>query len=181
MLDDAKRPREYTAQQYLKSSEEMAALFAADAPDALDNTLDLAKRCNLALSLGTYYLPAFPVPDDHTLDSWIRREAHDGLAARLEKFPLAAGHDRASYESRLDIELDVIVTGRLVATTEAGLWQRRDAVTALLTHPPTAATLVDNHGRTWASMSFIGYVEGERVDRGRVRSVEYRAVFRRFI
>jgi len=109
VLDDPKRPLEYTAQQYLKSSEEMAELFAADAPDALDNTLDLAKRCNLALSLGTYYLPAFPVPADHTLDSWIRREAHDGLATRLEKFPLAAGHDRASYASRLDIELDVIV------------------------------------------------------------------------
>ena len=109
VLDDPKRPREYTAQQYLKTNEEMAALFAADAPDAIDNAVDLATRCNLELSLGKYYLPAFPVPDDHTLDSWIRKEAHDGLKARLEKYPLAPGHDRASYESRLDIELDVIV------------------------------------------------------------------------
>ncbi len=109
VLDDPKRPREYTAQQYLKTNEEMAALFAADAPDAIDNAVDLAMRCNLELSLGKYYLPAFPVPDDHTLDSWIRKEAHDGLKARLEKYPLAPGHDRASYESRLDIELDVIV------------------------------------------------------------------------
>jgi DNA polymerase-3 subunit alpha len=108
VLDDPKRPREYTAQQFLRDSDEMAALFH-DAPDAIDNAIDLAKRCNLELSLGTYYLPAFPVPDDHTLDSWIRKEAHDGLDARLAKYPMAPGHDLASYESRLDIELDVIV------------------------------------------------------------------------
>ena len=108
VLDDPKRPRDYSAQQFLRDSAEMAALFA-DAPDAIDNALDLATRCNLELSLGKYYLPAFPVPEDHTLDSWIRKEAHDGLKARLVKYPLAPGHDRASYESRLDIELDVIV------------------------------------------------------------------------
>ena len=108
VLDDPKRPREYTAQQYLRDTDEMIALFP-DAPDAIDNAIDLAKRCNLGLSLGTYYLPAFPVPDDHTLDSWIRKEAHDGLDARLAKYPMAPGHDRASYEARLDIELDVIV------------------------------------------------------------------------
>ena len=109
VLDDPKRPRDYSAQQYLKTTEEMSALFAADAPDAIENAVDLAKRCNLELSLGKYYLPAFPVPEDHTLDSWIRREAHDGLDKRLQKYPLAPGHDRESYVSRLDIELDVIV------------------------------------------------------------------------
>jgi DNA polymerase-3 subunit alpha len=108
VLDDPKRPRDYSPQQFLRDSAEMTALFA-DAPDAIDNALDLATRCNLELSLGKYYLPAFPVPEDHTLDSWIRKEAHDGLKARLEKYPLAPGHDRASYEARLDIELDVIV------------------------------------------------------------------------
>ena len=110
VLDDPKRPRDYTAQQYLKTSEEMAALFAADAPDAIDNAVDLATRCNLELSLGKYYLPAFPVPSDHTLDSWIRSEAHDGLEKRLQKYPMAQGHDRDSYNARLDIELGVIVS-----------------------------------------------------------------------
>ncbi len=108
VLDDPKRPRDYSAQQYLKTTDEMAALFA-DAPDAIDNTVDLATRCNLELSLGKYYLPAFPVPSDHTLDSWIRKEAHDGLENRLQKYPMARGHDRASYNARLDIELEVIV------------------------------------------------------------------------
>jgi DNA polymerase III subunit alpha len=108
VLDDPKRPRDYSAQQYLKTTDEMVALFA-DAPDAIDNTVDLATRCNLELSLGKYYLPAFPVPSDHTLDSWIRKEAHDGLENRLQKYPMARGHDRASYNARLDIELEVIV------------------------------------------------------------------------
>ncbi len=109
VLDDARRPRDYSAQQYLKSADEMAALFAADVPDALDNTLALAQRCNLELRLGTYYLPAFPVPGDETLDSWIRSQARDGLAQRLEKAPLAPGKTREDYDARLELELDVIV------------------------------------------------------------------------
>ncbi|HVI24999.1 MAG TPA: DNA polymerase III subunit alpha [Xanthomonadaceae bacterium] len=108
VLDDPKRPREYSAEQYLKSSEEMAALFA-DVPDALDNTLALATRCNLELRLGTYFLPAFPVPDDETLDSWIRSQAREGLERRLQRNPLAPGKTRADYDARLEAELDVIV------------------------------------------------------------------------
>jgi len=109
VLDDPKRPKDYSPGQYLKSSEEMAALFA-DVPDAIDNTVALAQRCNLELRLGTYYLPAFPVPSDETLDSWIRKEARDGLAQRLLKHPLAPGHTRQSYDERLERELDVIIT-----------------------------------------------------------------------
>jgi len=110
VLDDARRPHDYSAQQYLKSPEEMAALFAADVPDALDNTVALAQRCNLELRLGTYYLPAFPVPSDETLDSWIRSQAREGLAKRLQKAPLAEGRTREDYEARLDLELGVIVS-----------------------------------------------------------------------
>ncbi|WP_129135570.1 DNA polymerase III subunit alpha [Luteimonas sp. YGD11-2] len=107
VLDDPRRPRDYSREQYLKSSEEMCELFA-DIPDAIDNTVALAQRCNVELGLGTYYLPQFPVPDDHTLDSWIRKEARDGLEERLAKYPVAAGHTRESYAERLEIELDVI-------------------------------------------------------------------------
>ncbi len=108
VLGDPKRPREFTAEQYLKSPEEMAELFA-DLPEALENTVQLAMRCNLDLQLGTYYLPEFPIPDGHTLDSWIRHCAHEGLSARLAIQPCAEGHDQASYRQRLDIELDVIL------------------------------------------------------------------------
>ena len=108
VLDDPRRPRDYSAEQFLRSSDEMAALFA-DVPDAIDNAVALATRCNLELALGTYFLPAFPVPSDQTLDSWIRSQAREGLARRLQKAPLAPGHDRADYEARLEAELDVIV------------------------------------------------------------------------
>ncbi len=108
VLDDPKRPREYGAEQYMKSAEQMAELFA-DVPDALDNTLALAQRCNLEMRLGTYFLPAYPVPDDETLDSWIRRQAHDGLVARLLKNPLAPGMTREDYFARLEFELDTII------------------------------------------------------------------------
>jgi DNA polymerase-3 subunit alpha len=107
VLDDPKRPREYSAEQYLKSPEEMAALFA-DVPQALENTVELAKRCNLELALGTYYLPDFPVPEGHRLESWIREEAVRGLAARLDKQPLAPGKTQLDYNERLDTELGVI-------------------------------------------------------------------------
>ena len=67
----------YSAEQYLKSAEEMAALFA-DVPEALQNTVELAKRCNFELSLGTYYLPDFPVPEGYTLGSLDRSSPRDG-------------------------------------------------------------------------------------------------------
>ncbi len=108
VLDDPKRPRDYSAEQYLKTAEQMAELFA-DVPDAIDNTIALAKRCNIELKLGEYALPAYPVPADETLDSWIRSQAHEGLERRLEKNPLAPGHTREDYVTRLDFELDTII------------------------------------------------------------------------
>ncbi|MFT3898343.1 MAG: DNA polymerase III subunit alpha [Thermomonas sp.] len=108
VLDDPRRPRDYSREQYLKPAAAMAELFA-DVPDALDNTVALATRCNLELKLGTYFLPAYPVPSDETLESWIRRQARDGLEARLAKHPLAPGKTREDYFARLDFELDTIV------------------------------------------------------------------------
>ncbi|MFP5505624.1 MAG: PHP domain-containing protein, partial [Gammaproteobacteria bacterium] len=60
-LDDPRRPRRHSEQQYLKTPEAMAELFA-DIPEALENTVEIAKRCNLELTLGKNYLPDFPVP-----------------------------------------------------------------------------------------------------------------------
>ena len=79
------------------------------------------------------------------------------------------------------IELDIIVRGRLVAATESALWTLRDAITAQLADPPTPGTLIDNHARTWTDMSFITYEEGDRTERGRAWSIEYKATLRRFI
>ncbi|MBU6247370.1 MAG: DNA polymerase III subunit alpha [Xanthomonadaceae bacterium] len=108
VLADPKRPRDYSDQQYLKTPEEMAALFA-DLPEALENTVELAKRCNLELQFGTYYLPDFPVPEGHDLASYIRELAREGLKERLAAAPLAEGKTLADYQARLERELDVII------------------------------------------------------------------------
>ncbi|NPE68110.1 PHP domain-containing protein, partial [Dickeya dadantii] len=58
-LDDPKRPKNYSVQQYMRSEEEMCELFA-DIPEALINTVEIAKRCNVTIRLGEYFLPQFP-------------------------------------------------------------------------------------------------------------------------
>ena len=106
-LSDARRPHDYSTEQWLKPAEAMVELFA-DVPEALDNTVELAKRCNLELSFGTYYLPAFPVPAKETLETWIANQSREGLEQRLAEGGLAPGHTREDYESRLELELEVI-------------------------------------------------------------------------
>ncbi|MDE2248366.1 MAG: DNA polymerase III subunit alpha [Xanthomonadaceae bacterium] len=108
VLADPKRPRDYSDQQYLKTPQQMVELFA-DLPEALENTVELARRCNLELKFGTYYLPDFPVPQGYDLNSYIRELSRQGLRERLAGAPLAAGHSLADYEARLERELDVIV------------------------------------------------------------------------
>ncbi len=79
------------------------------------------------------------------------------------------------------LELDVLVTGRLVAANDAALWVLRDAIVGALQPFPTPGTLNDLHARSWTGMSFIRYEEQETVDRGRVVSLGYVATFRRFL
>lgn len=76
-------------------------------------------------------------------------------------------------------ELDVTVTGRLVAASESALWVLRDAVVAELEEAPTPGLLIDLRGRQWSGMSFIDYREADRTDRSRRHSIAYVAVFRR--
>ncbi|MGH8234683.1 MAG: DNA polymerase III subunit alpha [Rhodanobacteraceae bacterium] len=106
-LTDPRRTHDYSAEQWLKPADAMATSFA-DLPEALENTVELAKRCNLELSFGKYFLPAFPIPDKHTLESWIGNQARTGLERRLVESGVAEGHTRDDYETRLENELDVI-------------------------------------------------------------------------
>lgn len=75
------------------------------------------------------------------------------------------------------IELEVVVSGRLVAASDAALWALRDAVTAQLVDPPAPGTLIDHTGRSYADMSFVRFEAGPVTDRGRVWSVAYVARF----
>ncbi|WP_019570664.1 DNA polymerase III subunit alpha [Thioalkalivibrio sp. ALE11] len=103
-LDDARRPRRYSEQQYLRTPEEMAALFE-DIPEALANSVAIARRCSVRLTLGESVLPDFPVPEGRTVEQHLREISDQGLRARLERFQFA---DTADYEARLTRELDVI-------------------------------------------------------------------------
>lgn len=78
------------------------------------------------------------------------------------------------------VELQVIVTGRLVAPRETDLWTLRDAVTAQLLDPPAPGTLIDLNGRSWSDMSLVSFIAGDRTDRGRVTSLAYGARFVKF-
>jgi len=102
-LDDPGRPRPYSAEQYLKSPAEMAALFA-DLPEALENTVEIARRCTLPLARDGHYLPAFAVPDGSDARAYIARLAGEGLARRVGAAAAAAG----AYRERLERELGVI-------------------------------------------------------------------------
>ncbi len=111
-LDDPRRPRDYSEQQYLRSQEEMAELFA-DIPEALENSVEIAKRCNLKLTLGENYLPDFPVPEGMTLAEFFIQSSNQGLERRLETIldRSDAGYEeqRKIYTERLQLELDVII------------------------------------------------------------------------
>ena len=112
-LDDPRRPKEYSEQQYLRSPEEMVALFD-DIPEAIENTLEIAKRCSLELSLGKNYLPDYPVPEGMTIEEFLAEDSRKGLEARLAKLFDVNAPDfqqkRKEYDERLQIELDVINT-----------------------------------------------------------------------
>ena len=105
VLSDDKRPRDYTEEQYLKSADEMQALFS-DLPEAIENTVEIARRCTLSLEFGTYHLPDFPVPETQTPDSHLRDVAHRGLGKRLSQ--IDARQPEAEYRARLDYELGII-------------------------------------------------------------------------
>ena len=111
-LDDPRRARPYTPQQYLRSPQEMAELFA-DIPEALANTVEIARRCNLVLELGKPYLPDYPVPAGLSVDAFFRKLSHEGLDLRLAALFDPAAEDfpqrRQAYRERLDFELDTII------------------------------------------------------------------------
>ncbi|MGD2129610.1 MAG: DNA polymerase III subunit alpha [Lysobacterales bacterium] len=107
LLSDRRREQRFSEEQYLKSQEEMEALFS-DLPEALENSVHLAMRCNLEMSFGTYYLPAFPTPEGMGVEDYLREVAEQGLNERLAAHPGGPQHPREEYAARLDLELGVI-------------------------------------------------------------------------
>ena len=115
LLANPRRIRRFTEQMWFRSQADMSALFA-DLPQALANTIEIARRCHLTMSLGKARLPDFPVPAGWTLDDWLRAESHQGLDQRFDvlyphgSLPEAERAARRShYAARIDYECNTIV------------------------------------------------------------------------
>ncbi|MGE6650981.1 DNA polymerase III subunit alpha [Shewanella colwelliana] len=108
-LADPRRPKLYSEQQYFRSEQEMCELFE-DIPEALANSVEIAKRCNVTVRLGEYFLPNFPT-GDLSIEDFLVEVSKKGLEERLA-FLFPDEHVRAErrpeYDERLDIELTVI-------------------------------------------------------------------------
>ncbi len=111
-VTNSKRPRNYSEQQYLRSEDEMVALFS-DVPQALENTVQIAISCNLEISLGDPMLPDFPVPEGMDENDYLRSLSEEGLNKRLNRLYDTSADDfavtREPYDARLKRELDVII------------------------------------------------------------------------
>lgn len=129
ILADPKRPRHYTEQQYFRSPTEMQQLFS-DIPESLTNTVELAKRCNVTLTLGKSFLPRFPVPDGLTIERYLCQVAEDGLTDRLTISPPV--FELSVYQARLQTELQVINTmgfaGYFLIVADFTRWARNNGV-----------------------------------------------------
>ncbi len=111
MLSDQRRPKLFTEQQYFLQQEQILHIFK-DVPEALANSIEIAKRCNLKLELGKSKLPLFPTPNNESLDEYLGLRAHEGLKERMRVlYPNAEARERelSRYVERLDFEIKVIL------------------------------------------------------------------------
>ncbi|BCL68984.1 DNA polymerase III subunit alpha [Vibrio nigripulchritudo MADA3029] len=108
-LEDPRRPKNYSPQQYLRTEDEMCELFS-DIPEALENSVEIAKRCNVTVRLGEYFLPNFPT-EGLAIEDFLIKKSKEGLERRLA-FLFPDEEERAKrrpeYDERLDIELEVV-------------------------------------------------------------------------
>ena len=134
-LEDPSREQRYSEEQYLKSADEMLELFS-DIPEALENTVEIAQRCNVEIPLGTYYLPDYPVPEGMTIADFMVVESRKGLEERLAFLFDANSPDfpeiRKPYDERLQIELDCIVqmgfSGYFLIVADFIQWAKNNGV-----------------------------------------------------
>ncbi|GIT84074.1 DNA-directed DNA polymerase [Acinetobacter seohaensis] len=113
VLGDNRRPKTYSPEQYFKTAVEMTELFS-DIPSAIENSYHIAKRCNVTLQLGKYFLPDYPIPDGHTIDTYFAHLSKQGLEERLNVlYPVAQRDEdwaeiRKPYDERIEYEINII-------------------------------------------------------------------------
>ena len=134
VLNDKRRAKAFTAQQYFKTQAEMAELFA-DLPEALQNSIEIARRCNLSLTLGKPRLPDFPTPNGESLDDFLRSESARGLKMRMAQlYPdeMQRAARLPEYQARLDFEIETIIKmgfpGYFLIVADFIRWAKENAV-----------------------------------------------------
>ena len=131
VLNDPRRERRYSVEQYLRTPAEMVEVFA-DLPEALANTVEIAKRCSLELVLGEPSLPEPPIDKQTTSESLLEARARAGLKRHLDALPKTAEFTAQPYEDRLDYELGIITemgfAGYFLIVEEFVTWARENDV-----------------------------------------------------
>jgi DNA polymerase III subunit alpha len=110
IMADSRRPKLFSHEQYFKNEVEMTALFS-DIPEALQNSVEIARRCNFEFTLGKNYLPDFPTPNKEKLEDFLISESKKGLEVRLkELFPdeVKRNEVRHDYDARILFETSII-------------------------------------------------------------------------
>ena len=132
-LEDPRRGRRYTAKQFLRSAADMSELFK-DVPEAIANSVEIAKRCSLEIDLGKYSLPKFSVPDNVSPNDYFIKLSETGLQERLLKRPDISPlrYDREVYSERLKHELLIITkmgfTGYFLIVMDFILWAKNNDI-----------------------------------------------------
>src|SRR5690606_27720606 len=134
LLGNPRRVRRFTPEQYMPDSADMARRFE-DVPSAVANTVQIARRCNLTLTLGQPQLPLFPTPDGVSLDDYLVQLASAGLAKRMEQLypdPVERARQMPTYQDRLDKECKTIIgmgfPGYFLIVQDFINWGKRNGV-----------------------------------------------------
>ena len=163
-LKDEKRKSEYNDNQYLKSSQEMENLFS-DIPSAIENTLEIAKRCNVQLTFGDIAMPIFPLDDNQDENVYFRSLVTQSLKKKLSDKNIK---NKEPYIKRIKIELDVIVkmgySGYFLIVSDFVTWAKKNNIPV-------------GPGRGSGAGSLVAYV----LNITNVDPIKYDLLFERFL
>jgi DNA polymerase-3 subunit alpha len=166
-LNDARRPKQYTEQQYIRSSEEMQELFS-DIPEAIENTVKIAQRCNIEFCLGENFLPNFVVDENETQDQRLISDAKAGLERIIDDDDNITEEKTADYYKRLDVEIDVVTkmgfSGYFLIVADFIRWAKENGIPV-------------GPGRGSGAGSLVAYA----LDITELDPLEYDLLFERFL
>lgn len=166
-LNDPRRVKQYTTQQYLRTIEEMQELFS-DIPEALENTVKIAQRCNVEFTLGENFLPHFPVNSNETQDQKLTNDAKTGLQKILDESDCIPESRHEEYFSRLQREVDVVTdmgfSGYFLIVADFIRWAKENGIPV-------------GPGRGSGAGSLVAYA----LDITELDPIEYDLLFERFL